>query len=49
MTRKLKEYNIEIWHDAAHDEYYVYASGTLVRVCPSMGMACEVAAGSVAL
>jgi hypothetical protein len=26
-------------------DFYVYANGRLVRVCPSMGMAREVAAG----
>lgn len=35
----------EIWHDPRADEYYVYAGPKLVRVCPSIGMAQEVAAG----
>jgi hypothetical protein len=29
-------------------EFYVYAGSTLVRVCPSRGMAEEVAAGAAA-
>ena len=37
--------DIEIWHDARADEYYVYGGGKLARVCPSIGMAREVAAG----
>lgn len=37
---------IEIWHDAAADEYYVYGVtiGGDPRVVPSIGMAREVAA-----
>ena len=34
----------EVWHDASADEYYAYADGRLVRVCPSLGMAREVVA-----
>ena len=36
---------VEIWHDPRMDEYYVYGGGRLARVCPSIGMAREVAAG----
>ena len=36
--------DIEIYHDTRADEYYVYACNRLVRVCPSIGMAREVAA-----
>jgi len=35
----------EIWHDTRADEYYVYEGEKLIRVCPSIGMAREVAAG----
>lgn len=50
MTMKLieKREKIEIWHDAIADEYYVYGvtiSGD-PRVCPSLSMAREVAAGA---
>lgn len=34
-----------IWHDTRADEYYVYSGAKLVRVCPSIGMAREVASG----
>jgi hypothetical protein len=40
-----KQGNVEIWHDVSADEYYVYGvtqSGD-PRVCPSIGMAREVA------
>lgn len=40
---------VEIWHDTRMDEYYVYGvyqSGD-PRVCPSLGMAHEVAAGAL--
>ena len=35
----------EIWHDAEYDEYYVYGARSSgdPRVCPSIGMAREVA------
>ena len=45
MIRLLKTANVEIWHITADDEYYVYSGAKLVRVCPSIGMAREVAAG----
>ena len=39
---------IEIWRISEDhgDDFYVYASGKLVRVCPSIGMAREIAAGA---
>lgn len=40
-----KTARVEIWHDSRADEYYVYGGSKLVRVCPSIGMAREVAAG----
>jgi len=39
-----KHGDIEIWHDAMTDEYYVYGVMRDPRVCPSLGMAREVAA-----
>lgn len=45
MIRMLKTANVEIWYVGADDEYYVYQNDKLVRVCPSIGMAREVAAG----
>lgn len=45
MTLMLKTATVEIWHIAADDEYYVYCGDKLVRVCPSIGMAREIAAG----
>lgn len=37
--------NIAIVHDSEDDEYYVFDGERLARVCPSIGMAHEVAAG----
>jgi hypothetical protein len=45
MVLILKTERVEIWHDTRMDEYYVYGGVKLVRVCPSIGMAHEVAAG----
>lgn len=45
MTLMLKTATVEIWHIVADGEYYVYSGEKLVRVCPSIGMAREVAAG----
>lgn len=45
MTLMLKTATVEIWHITADDEYYVYCGVKLVRVCPSIGMAREIAAG----
>jgi hypothetical protein len=48
MTLIEKHGNIEIWCDNAADEFYVYGvtrSGDPC-VCPSIGMAREVAAGA---
>lgn len=42
-----KRGRVEIWHDTREDEYYVYGvtmSGD-PRICPSIGMAREIAAG----
>lgn len=39
-----KHGQIEIWFDPFHDEYYVYGVTRDPRVCPSLGMAREVAA-----
>tara|TARA_R100000365_G_scaffold3696_1_gene13721 strand:+ start:23192 stop:23341 length:150 start_codon:yes stop_codon:yes gene_type:complete len=40
--------SIEIWRvtESHGDDFYVYASDKLVRVCPSIGMAREIAAGA---
>jgi hypothetical protein len=46
MTLVLKTARAEVWHDLRADEFYVYANDRLVRVCPSIGMAREVAAGA---
>lgn len=37
---------VEIWEvmEAYGSDFYVYRAGSLVRVCPSLGMAREVAA-----
>lgn len=45
MQMILKTDRAEIWHDTRMDEFYVYGGAKLVRVCPSIGMAREVAAG----
>lgn len=51
MKLMSKSGNVEVWQvweDYGHgpvDEYYVYEGDRLVRVCPSLGMANEVAAG----
>jgi hypothetical protein len=43
-----KHGKVEIWHDVAADEYYVLGVtvGGDARVCPSLGMAYEVAASA---
>jgi hypothetical protein len=49
MKLILKDGEVEIWHDASVDEYYVYGvneSGD-PRVCPSEEMAREVAASAL--
>lgn len=40
--------SVAIWRitEAHGDDFYVYAGSKLVRVCPSIGMAREVAAGA---
>lgn len=45
MERVFQSGGVEIWRDRAMDEFYVYAEDKLIRVCPSIGMAHEVAAG----
>jgi len=47
MTIILKRGNVEIWEvkESYGSDFYVYASGRLIRTCPSEGMAREVAAG----
>lgn len=49
MRLIFKQGKVEIWHDVAGDEWFVY--GVLMsgdpRVCPSEGMAREVAAGAL--
>lgn len=51
MKRIYENGRIEIWQvreDFGHgpvDEFYVYEGDRLARVCPSIGMAHEVAAG----
>ena len=45
MERIYESGAVEIWRDRRLDEFYVYCDGKLVRVCPSLGMAHEVAGG----
>lgn len=45
MELVFKDGTTEIWRDSRQDEFYVYAADELIRVCPSIGMAHEVAAG----
>ena len=48
MERIAQIGNVEIWRvtESHGDDFYVYAGSKLVRVCPSEGMAREVAAGA---
>lgn len=39
-----KHGTVEIWHDVAADEFYVYGVTRDPRACPSLGMARSVAA-----
>ncbi|MFL6864089.1 MAG: hypothetical protein ACJ8DZ_13930 [Allosphingosinicella sp.] len=45
MRCLLQTSTTEIWHDVGAGEFYAYAGGRLIRVCPSEGMAREVLAG----
>lgn len=45
MIRKIFDYGNGVTCWEADGEFYVYRSEKLIRVCPSIGMAREVAAG----
>ncbi len=45
MRLILKTARTEIWQDPRLGEFYLYCGVKLVRVCPSIGMAREIAAG----
>jgi hypothetical protein len=48
--RKIFEYGlVSIWEAVEFygSDYYVYRGSSLIRVCPSLGMAREVAAGAL--
>jgi len=47
MTLVLRNGTTEIWEvrESHGSDFYVYSGSKLIRVCPSVGMAREIAAG----